>query len=135
MVFASAAPVNYHHLALLADTMTTSGRIVAVNRFGMSKNETGVLAKSSFEQTAKVLFEAATSAEYDDMRGVSANIMFGQKPPCGTGFVDLLIDEQRLPEGEDFVDTTTDEIRRANQKVAELREVGECRMEDILMEW
>jgi DNA-directed RNA polymerase beta' subunit len=31
--------------------------------------------------------------EKDNMRGVSANIMFGQKPPCGTGFVDILVDE------------------------------------------
>jgi hypothetical protein len=67
--------------------MTFSGRIVPVNRFGMKKNETGVLAKSSFEETSKVMFEAAVGAEYDTMRGVSANIMFGQKPPCGTGFV------------------------------------------------
>jgi hypothetical protein len=79
--------------------MTFSGRIVPVNRFGMSKNETGVLAKSSFEETSKIMFNAATWAEKDSMRGVSANIMFGQKPPCGTGFVDILIDETRLPEG------------------------------------
>jgi DNA-directed RNA polymerase II subunit RPB1 len=42
----SREKVNYHHLALLVDAMTVSGRIVPVNRFGMAKNETGVLAKS-----------------------------------------------------------------------------------------
>lgn len=81
----SQETVNYHHLALLADTMTYTGRIVAVNRFGISKTEAGVLAKSSFEETAKHLFNAAVGASFDDMRGVSANIMFGQKPPGGTG--------------------------------------------------
>lgn len=65
--------------------MTYTGRIVAVNRFGISKTEAGVLAKSSFEETAKHLFNAAVGASFDDMRGVSANIMFGQKPPGGTG--------------------------------------------------
>jgi DNA-directed RNA polymerase II subunit RPB1 len=125
--------VNYHHLSVLVDSMTFSGRIVAVNRFGMNKNETGVLARSSFEETSKNMFNAAMGAEYDTMRGVSANIMFGQKPPCGTGFVDILVDESRLPDGEDEEpeDKTLEEV---NQKLSALPE-SVCRMEDILMDW
>jgi DNA-directed RNA polymerase II subunit RPB1 len=129
----STEKVNYHHLAVLVDTMTFGGRIVPVNRFGMSKNETGVLAKSSFEETSKIMFNAAMWGERDSMRGVSANIMFGQKPPCGTGFVDILVDETKLVEGieEDLDD---DALERANQKLAEIVP-SECRMEDILMDW
>jgi DNA-directed RNA polymerase II subunit RPB1 len=125
--------VNYHHLSVLVDSMTFSGRIVAVNRFGMNKNETGVLARSSFEETSKNMFNAAMGAEADTMRGVSANIMFGQKPPCGTGFVDILVDESRLPDGqEEFLDDTT--LEDVNQRLAALPE-SECRLEDILMAW
>jgi DNA-directed RNA polymerase II subunit RPB1 len=129
----STEKVNYHHLAVLTDTMTFSGRIVPVNRFGMNKNETGVLAKSSFEETSKIMFNAAMWGEKDSMRGVSANIMFGQKPPCGTGFVDILIDETRLPEGDeaDVEDETLDTV---NQRLASVAD-SECRMEDILMAW
>jgi DNA-directed RNA polymerase II subunit RPB1 len=125
--------VNYHHLSVLVDSMTFSGRIVAVNRFGMNKNETGVLARSSFEETSKNMFNAAMGGEYDTMRGVSANIMFGQKPPCGTGFVDILVDESRLPDGpdEEPEDTTLQDV---NQRLSALPET-ECRLEDILMDW
>jgi DNA-directed RNA polymerase II subunit RPB1 len=125
--------VNYHHLSVLVDSMTFSGRIVAVNRFGMNKNETGVLARSSFEETSKNMFNAAMGGEYDTMRGVSANIMFGQKPPCGTGFVDILVDESRLPDGpdEEPEDTTLQEV---NQRLSALPET-DCRLEDILMDW
>jgi DNA-directed RNA polymerase II subunit RPB1 len=125
--------VNYHHLSVLVDSMTFSGRIVAVNRFGMNKNETGVLARSSFEETSKNMFNAAMGGEYDTMRGVSANIMFGQKPPCGTGFVDILVDESRLPDGpdEEPEDTTLQEV---NQRLSALPE-SSCRLEDILMDW
>jgi hypothetical protein len=64
---------------------------------------------------------------------VSANIMFGQKPPCGTGFVDILVDESRLPDGqEEMMDDTS--LPELNQRLAALPE-SECRMEDILMEW
>ena len=129
----SSEKVNFHHLAVLVDTMTFGGRIVPVNRFGMKKNETGVLAKSSFEETSKTMFEAATWADRDSMRGVSANIMFGQKPPCGTGFVDILVDETKLPDGPD-VEPEDDTLDQVNARLEKL-EPGECRMEDILMAW
>ncbi len=129
----SSEKVNYHHLAVLVDTMTFSGRIVPVNRTGMKKNETGVLAKSSFEETSKVMFNAAMWAEADNMRGVSANIMFGQKPPCGTGFVDILVDESRLPEGEEEA-PPDDTLDKVNQRL-DATAPSECRLEDILMDW
>ena len=132
--------VNYHHVCLLVDAMTYHGHFVAIDRFGMNKLDNGVLAKSSFEQTTKILFEAAVSGEFDTMRGVSANIMFGQIPPCGTGLVDILIDESRLPEG-DMEDNSIfdEELNHANKLVEEQerkeKEQGECRMEDIVMAW
>jgi DNA-directed RNA polymerase II subunit RPB1 len=130
----SAEKVNYHHLAVLVDTMTFSGRIVPVNRFGMKKNETGVLAKSSFEETSKVMFEAATWAEKDSMRGVSANIMFGQKPPCGTGFVDILVDETRLPDGpEQEPDDET--LEKVNERLEKTEAVPGVTLEAVRMDW
>jgi DNA-directed RNA polymerase II subunit RPB1 len=101
----------------------------------MSKNETGVLARSSFETTSTVMFNAATWAEYDSMRGVSANIMFGQKPPCGTGFVDILVDESRLPDGpEEALDEESELLDKVNTRLESVPET-DCRMEDILMDW
>ncbi len=133
----SDAYVNYHHMSVLLDSITYQGRLLSANRFGMKKQDNGVLAKSSFEETSKTLFNAAVSAEYDDMSGVSANIIFGQKPPAGTGFVQLLLDETRLPEGgaeEEHIDI----LERANQvveKATPQEEGGECKVEDILMDW
>ena len=132
-VFASEK-VNYHHLAVLVDTMTFSGRIVPVNRFGMSKNETGVLAKSSFEETSKIMFNAATWGEKDSMRGVSANIMFGQKPPCGTGFVDILVDETRLPEGPEQ-EPDDDTLEKVNERLEKAEGVPGVTLEAIRMDW
>jgi DNA-directed RNA polymerase II subunit RPB1 len=131
----SAEKVNYHHLAVLVDTMTFSGRIVPVNRFGMSKNETGVLAKSSFEETSKIMFNAAVWGERDSMRGVSANIMFGQIPPCGTGFVDILVDETRLPDGPEQ-EPEDETLEKVNERLAAMPlGAADCTLEQILMEW
>ena len=131
-VFA-AAYVNYHHMSVLLDSMTYQGRLVSVDRFGMSKHDNGVLAKSSFEETSKILFNAAVSAEFDAMKGISANIMFGQKPPCGTGLVEVLLDETKLPDGEEqtYIDYREQIKLRVEERKAEPE--GECKIEDITM--
>jgi DNA-directed RNA polymerase beta' subunit len=134
--------VNYHHMSVLLDAMTYQGRLISVDRFGMGKHDNGVLAKSSFEETSKILFNAAVSSSFDPMRGVSANIMFGQKPPCGTGLVDVLLDETRLPEGgaddEDgggFIDYREQAKTRVETLEAAMPLVGatSCKMEDLRM--
>ena len=63
--------------------------------------------------------------------------MFGQKPPCGTGFVDLLVDETKLPEGtEEDTSVFEAELAQANARVeAEREKNGEVEMKDLLMEW
>jgi DNA-directed RNA polymerase beta' subunit len=116
----AGSSINYHHLITLVDAMTYPGFFLKADRAGMSKNtENGVLAKSSFEETAKHLFNAALTGESDNMRGVSANIMFGQKPPCGTGFVDILIDETKLPEGTEEDHAIFEEERRTVHEILE----------------
>lgn len=132
--------VNYHHMITLVDTMTYLGRIMEANRFGMNKGENGVLAKSSFEETSKILFNAALSADFDNMKGVSANIMFGQKPPCGTGFVDLLVDETKLPEGtEEDLSVFEADLAAANARIEaeEQKDAtqGGVSLEDIATDW
>ncbi len=130
--------VNYHHMITLVDAMTAPGHILSVDRFGMSKNdEMGVLAKSSFEETSKILFNAAIGAEYDNMKGVSANIMFGQKPPCGTGIVDILVDETKLPEGaEEDYSVFDSDLNVANARVDEaMKAEANITLDQITMDW
>lgn len=40
-----------------------------------------------------MLINASIFSEYDKINGVSANIMLGQLPPCGTGDCEVLLDE------------------------------------------
>jgi DNA-directed RNA polymerase II subunit RPB1 len=129
-------PINYHHLITLVDAMTYPGFFLKADRTGMTRNtENGVLAKSSFEETAKHLFNAALMGESDNMRGVSANIMFGQKPPCGTGFVDILIDETKLPEGTEEDQAIFEEERRTVNALVEAESEKESTigMSDVVM--
>lgn len=88
--------VNYRHIALLVDVMTNKGNIVSVNRHGINRGDIGPLAKCSFEETTDKLIKAGIFAEYDKINGVSANVMLGQVAPCGTGDVNIIMDEVLL---------------------------------------
>ncbi|KAL0179545.1 hypothetical protein M9458_024987, partial [Cirrhinus mrigala] len=91
--------VNYRHLALLCDTMTCRGHLMAITRHGINRQDTGPLMKCSFEETVDVLMEASSHGECDPMKGVSENIMLGQLAPAGTGCFDLLLDAEKCKYG------------------------------------
>ena len=90
------AYVNYRHLSLLCDIMTTKGALMSIDRHGINRSDNGPLAKSSFEETTDQLLKAAMFGDSDKINGVSANIMMGQVAPCGTGSFDVLLDESML---------------------------------------
>jgi DNA-directed RNA polymerase II subunit RPB1 len=86
--------VNYRHVSLLIDTMTHRGNLMSIDRHGINRGDVGPLAKSSFEETTDMLINASVFSDYDKINGVSANIMLGQLPPCGTGDSEILLDEE-----------------------------------------
>ena len=88
--------VNFRHLSLLVDTMTNRGTLLSIDRHGINRSDIGPFAKCSFEETSDMLIKAGMFGEYDKVNGVSANIMLGQIPPCGTGDTEILIDEEKL---------------------------------------
>jgi DNA-directed RNA polymerase II subunit RPB1 len=88
--------LNYRHLSLLVDTMTSRGQLMSIDRHGINRSDVGPLAKSSFEETTDMLVNASIFSEYDNLNGISANVMLGHKAPCGTGDFNILINEDKF---------------------------------------
>jgi DNA-directed RNA polymerase II subunit RPB1 len=88
--------VNYRHIGILCDYITRSGRLMSIDRYGINKNDVGPLGKMSFEETSKIVMNAALFGEMDPVTGVSANIMMGQPIRGGTAFSQILLDDQML---------------------------------------
>ena len=88
--------VNYRHLACLVDVMTMQGHLMAIDRHGINRVESGPLLRCSFEETVDMLNDAACFAEEEVLKGVTENIMLGQLAKVGTGDMDLLLDEQKV---------------------------------------
>jgi DNA-directed RNA polymerase II subunit RPB1 len=91
-----AGYINTRHVDLLCDTMTSKGFLTPINKQGITKGDIGPLAKCSFEDTTGQLIRAGIFGEKDNLTGVSSNIMLGQTIPSGTGFTDILLDEEAL---------------------------------------
>lgn len=87
--------VNYRHIALLCDIMTTQGHLMAITRHGINRQDISPIMKSSFEETVDVLIEAAAHSEYDLLKGVSESVLLGQLAKIGTGAFEILLDVQK----------------------------------------
>tara|TARA_Y100000389_G_scaffold17613_2_gene15386 strand:+ start:132 stop:4352 length:4221 start_codon:yes stop_codon:yes gene_type:complete len=93
-VMDEASEIDPRHIHLLVDMMTKNGMLIPIDRNGMKLTDVGPLAKCSFEEADQQLYKAAINAESDMVSGVSSNIIFGQAPPCGTGTVNVKLDEE-----------------------------------------
>ena len=88
--------INYHHLSLLCDRMTSTQNMVSIFRSGILNDDIGPLSKATFEVHTEVLLDAARHADLDHMRGVSANVMMGQMGVFGTGSFQLVLDMEAM---------------------------------------
>ena len=77
--------INDRHIKLLVDTMTIAGTIWPISRYGMKREQTGPLAKASFEECLDNLLKAGANNEIETTQGVSASIICGKRSKIGTG--------------------------------------------------
>ena len=92
----SGVYINYHHLSLLCDRMTSTQNMVSIFRSGILNDDIGPISKSTFEVHTEVLLTASRHAEFDHMRGVSAGVMMGQMGIFGTGACQLILDIDKM---------------------------------------
>ena len=108
--------INYHHLSLLCDRMTSTENMVAIFRSGILNDDIGPIAKSTFEVHTEVLLNASRHADFDHMRGVSANVMMGQMGVFGTGSFQLVLDMEKMTDMDD-VDVNTKDTRQEIERL------------------
>jgi DNA-directed RNA polymerase II subunit RPB1 len=90
--------INKRHIMLLADIMTFSGTITSISRYGMRNDQSGPLAKASFEESLDNFLKAGVFGEIESTAGVSASIMCGKPSKIGSGLCDLYLNPDTLLE-------------------------------------
>jgi DNA-directed RNA polymerase II subunit RPB1 len=92
--------INERHVMLLVDLMTSLGQLLPISRHGLNRKlDNGPIARSSFEETVDVLYDAAAYGEIDPVRGVTESVMMGQRAFIGTGVCEAV--PSKLPESAD----------------------------------
>jgi DNA-directed RNA polymerase II subunit RPB1 len=113
--------INYHHLSLLCDRMTCTKNMVSIFRSGILNDDIGPIAKGTFEVHTEVFLNAARHADFDHMRGVSANVMMGQVGYYGTNAFNLVLD---MKETEKLADAQLD-VTDANTEIEKMFKISE----------
>jgi DNA-directed RNA polymerase beta' subunit len=127
----SGVYINHHHLSLLCDRMTSTQEMTAIYRSGILNDDIGPIAKATFEVHTEVLLDAARHANFDHMRGISANVMCGQYGYYGTNAFNVLLDLNKLTsEKELILLNQSDEIEKVLGNV----EDEKCSLENIRIE-
>jgi len=84
--------------------------MISVFRHGINNDNIGPIAKASFEETPEMFLRAARHAELDPMRGVSANVMCGQKGYFGTNAFQTILDIDKMRQELDKVQEYEEEL-------------------------
>jgi DNA-directed RNA polymerase II subunit RPB1 len=88
---AEGTMIDERHYLTLVNTMSFRGYLVAIRRHGLNVlSDTGPLAKATFEKSMDAFREGCLFDELDHLQGPSANVLFAQRLPLGTGMVHLV---------------------------------------------
>lgn len=126
--------INYHHLSLLCDRMTVTQNMVAIFRSGLHNDNIGPIAKATFEVHTEILLNAARHADFDEMRGVSANVMCGQHGYYGTGAFNVILDMNEISKLADRDVSIKDENREIERMFGKMEDSSEvCSKNSIVI--
>jgi DNA-directed RNA polymerase subunit beta' len=70
------------------DTVTATSRQILQGITRASLQTSSFISAASFQETTKVLNEAAVSGKVDDLMGLKENVIVGHLIPAGTGLRD-----------------------------------------------
>ena len=88
--------INAANVKLLVDRMTITGTIRSMSRYTMRKDDSGILAKASFEELIRNALKGGAFCATDHTDGVSASIICGKQMVIGTGICGIELDLDAL---------------------------------------
>ncbi len=126
MVIVGGAPVRYTPV-LLGITKA-------------SLNTDSFISAASFQETTRVLTEAAIEGKSDWLRGLKENVIIGRLIPAGTGFSvqeDIMsgagsYDDSGLPNGNSYTERA--EVANAAKKTKKTKKIGSYGDEDMVLD-
>jgi DNA-directed RNA polymerase II subunit RPB1 len=126
--------INYHHTSLLCDRMTCNKDMVSIFRSGLLNDNVGPIAKASFEVHTEVFLNAARHADFDHMRGVSANVMCGQYGYYGTSAFEIVLDMKQFETLDDKQVDTTHTETAIDKMFSKGTDANQCSKQNLMIQ-
>jgi hypothetical protein len=93
--------MDTRHLVLLADFMFNKGRPNSITFRGISRQRTSFLSMITMEQALDTIKKSAFVGRVDPVKSTSATIMMGKRSMIGTGYMNMVLDEEAIKKYED----------------------------------
>jgi len=92
--------VEPRHIMLCVDFQTSLGVLLPITSRGAARQQTGPLAKSSFEHAMVTFLEAAAFGKFEEVKSTSTSIFMGKRMILGTGSFKAKVDIEALEKAE-----------------------------------
>jgi len=68
------------------NSLLAKGNIILLGITKASLSTSSFLSAASFQETARILIDAAVTGKVDQLRGLKENVIIGKLIPAGTGY-------------------------------------------------
>ncbi len=99
--------MNELNKELTKDQTPASGHPILLGITKASLNTESFISAASFQETTRVLTEAAVSGKKDYLRGLKENVIIGRLIPAGTGFPNFIDERQDMLDDQQAVSKST----------------------------
>lgn len=93
MLSANAIHISSRFITIIADFMTNSGNLLAINSRGVARQNRGVFADASFEYPIEHFIRSATGGRWEETNSTSGSIFLGKRAKFGTGSFGLHVNQ------------------------------------------
>jgi len=116
---------DVNNLALDNQRKPAQGMPVILGMTRAALNTESFLAAASFQETTRVLTDAAIRGQEDRLRGLKENVILGKLIPVGTGFHSRLEEEAKVGAGSSGLDLVGNQGEMASLNLDLLQELTE----------
>jgi len=102
--------------------------LVPMFRSGIMNDDIGPISKGTYEMHTEMFLDASRHGDFDQMRGVSANVMCGQPGYYGTNAFSLLMDMKAV---ESMSDADVIERKAIDDHFAKVEGDAKCAVQNI----
>jgi hypothetical protein len=92
--------IEPRHIMLCVDFQTSLGVLLPITSRGAARQQTGPLAKGSFEHAMNTFLEAAAFGKFEEIKSTSTSIFVGKRMVLGTGSFKAKLDIEALEKAE-----------------------------------